>query len=187
MKLKRSEKLTKRCSVSSGQCCCSQVCSCIVHFGFKLNNHPLYSLNLPISDYFLFPNMKKHLAENWYQTSYDVLSAVVKFFGGQEDNFYTTGIQALQRRWKKCTDRRGDYVEKYNAFGQIQVLHVSQTINISAYPRIFTKGQPLPSSQDLTLYLCFLVGPLPGAPFSFLKAILRSFLIYASPGWFPER
>ena len=28
------------------------------------------------------------------------------------DDFLTKGIQALQHRWKKCVDHKGDYVEK---------------------------------------------------------------------------
>ena len=36
------------------------------------------------------------------------ISAVEDFFEGQDESFYmyTTGIQALQHRWKKCADRR---------------------------------------------------------------------------------
>ena len=46
---------------------------------------------------------------------------------------------------------------------------------------MFAAGQVFPSSQGLTLYLCFLMGPL-----SLLnKVFLWSLLTYASPGWFP--
>ena len=79
--------------------------------GFELIDHPPYSPDLAPSDYFLFPNLKKHLAGKRYETD-DVISAVEDFFEGQEENFYATGIRELQHRWKKCVDRRGDYVEK---------------------------------------------------------------------------
>ena len=36
--------------------------------------------------------------------------AVEDVFEAQDESFYTTGIQALQHRWEKCVDRRGDYV-----------------------------------------------------------------------------
>ena len=40
-------------------------------------------------------------------------SAVEEFFyKDQDESFYTKGIQVLQHLWKKCVDRRGDYVEK---------------------------------------------------------------------------
>ena len=79
---------------------------------FKLIDHPPYSPDAAPSDYFLFPNLKKHLAGRRYESDDDVISAVEDFFEGQEENFYATGIRALQHRWKKCVGRRGDYVEK---------------------------------------------------------------------------
>ncbi|XP_030588657.1 histone-lysine N-methyltransferase SETMAR-like [Archocentrus centrarchus] len=80
--------------------------------GFELIDHPPYSPDLAPSDYFLFRNMKKHLSGKQYRTDDEVLSAVEDFFEGQVESFYTTGIQVLQHRWKKCVDRRGDFVEK---------------------------------------------------------------------------
>ena len=82
--------------------------------GFELVNHPPYSSDLAPSDYFLFPYIKKHLAGKQYYTN-DMrshISEVEDFFEVQNESFYTTGIQALQHRWKKCVDCRGDYVEK---------------------------------------------------------------------------
>ena len=78
--------------------------------GFELIDHRLYSPDLAPSDYFLFPNLKKHLAGKRYESDDDVISAVEDFFKGQE-NCYATAIRALQHRWKKCVDCR-DYVEK---------------------------------------------------------------------------
>ena len=79
--------------------------------GFELIDHPPYSPDLASSDYFLFSNLKKHLAGKRYESDDDVISAVENFFEGQEENFYAPGIRALQHRWKKCVDRRGDCVE----------------------------------------------------------------------------
>uniref|UniRef100_A0A3Q1EWS6 Tc1-like transposase DDE domain-containing protein n=1 Tax=Acanthochromis polyacanthus TaxID=80966 RepID=A0A3Q1EWS6_9TELE len=56
--------------------------------GFKLMQHPPYSPDLAPSDFHLFP---KHETE--------------------QDKTYENGIKALQRRWKKCVDLQGDYVE----------------------------------------------------------------------------
>ena len=80
--------------------------------GFELIDHPPYSPDLAPSDYFLFPNLKKHLAGKRYESNDDVISAVEDFFEGQEENFYATGIRALQHSWKKSVDRREDYVKK---------------------------------------------------------------------------
>ena len=54
---------------------------------------------------FSFPQHEKTLS--WE-------SAIEDFFEDQDESFYTTGIQALQHRWEKCVDRRGDYVKKIN-------------------------------------------------------------------------
>ena len=78
----------------------------------ELIDYPPYSPDLAPSDYFLFPDLKKHLAGKRYESDDDVISTVEDFFEGQEENFYATGIRALQHRWKKCVDHRGDYVEK---------------------------------------------------------------------------
>ena len=56
--------------------------------------------------------MKTHTAGNQYQADDEVISAVEDSFKDQDENFYNTEIQALQHRWKKCVDRRGNYVEK---------------------------------------------------------------------------
>ena len=74
--------------------------------GFELVDQPPYSQDLAPSDYFLFPNMKKPLGWKWYR------SGVTSTIEDQDESFYTKGIQVLQHRWKKCVDRRGDYVEK---------------------------------------------------------------------------
>ena len=59
---------------------------------FKLIDHLPYSPVLARLDYFLFPNLKKHLAGKRYESDDDIISAVEDFFEGQEENFYSTGI-----------------------------------------------------------------------------------------------
>ena len=76
--------------------------------GFELVDQPPYSPDMASSDYVLFPNLKKHLVGK----QYDEVTAVEDFFEDQDESFFTTGIQALQHRWKKCVDLKGDYVEK---------------------------------------------------------------------------
>jgi len=40
------------------------------------------------------------------------IASVEVFLQGQDERFYKTGIQKLQKRWNKCIDVGGDYVEK---------------------------------------------------------------------------
>ena len=49
---------------------------------------------------------------------------------------------------------------------------------------IFTEGQVFPSSQGLTLYLCFSWDPSKESLSLLFKAFLWPLLTYASPGWF---
>ena len=54
------------------------------------------------------------------------------------------------------------------------------------YACIFAEGQVLPTSQGLTLYFCFLMGPPSKESLSLLyKSFLQPLLTYSSPGWFP--
>ena len=66
--------------VLPGQCSCTQVCGCdgccVRGCGFELVDLPPYSPDLASFDYFLFPNMKKHLAGKHYRTDDEVISAV---------------------------------------------------------------------------------------------------------------
>ena len=95
--------------------------------GIELVDHPPHAPDLATSDYFLFPNMKKHLAGKQY---WMIMRAYLQldFFKDQIESFYNSGIQALQHGGKKCVDRRGDYVEKLITIGQI-----SQPMNSSAH------------------------------------------------------
>ena len=54
-----------------------------------------------------------------------VISAVEGFFGDRE-SVDTTGIQALQHRWKKCVDRRGDYMLKNKPLF-VQILTIAES------------------------------------------------------------
>ena len=44
------------------------VCDCV----FQLVDHPPHSPDLAPSDYYLFPNLKNHLAGKWYQIDDEV-------------------------------------------------------------------------------------------------------------------
>jgi len=86
--------------------------SAIHDCGFELIDHPPYSPDLAPSDFHLFPKMKKELAGRHFPSNDDVISAVNDFLRVAEENFFLTGIRALQHRWQKCVNLEGDYVEK---------------------------------------------------------------------------
>ncbi|XP_071097976.1 histone-lysine N-methyltransferase SETMAR-like [Haliotis cracherodii] len=80
--------------------------------GFELLQHPPYSPDLAPSDYHLFPQLKRHLAGTHFHSDDDVITAVNNCLSDQEVDFYKSGIMALQHRWQKCVDLKGDYVDK---------------------------------------------------------------------------
>ena len=52
------------------------------------------------------------VSDRWW--SHNLISVVEDLFKDQDESFYTRGIQALQQRWKKWVDRRGDNMFKVN-------------------------------------------------------------------------
>ena len=80
--------------------------------GFKLIEHPPYSLDLAPSDFHLFPKLKTATSGTHFQFNDDVIHAVDDFLNGQEKDFFKSGIEALKHRWQKCKDTEEDYVEK---------------------------------------------------------------------------
>jgi len=46
-----------------------------------------------------------------FSSDNDVIASVEVFLQGQGELFYKTGIQ-VQKRWNKCIEVGGDYVEK---------------------------------------------------------------------------
>jgi len=58
---------------------------------------PLYSPDLVPSDFYLFPLLKEHLSGTHFSNDNDVIASVEVFLHGQDELFYKTGIQKLQK------------------------------------------------------------------------------------------
>ena len=79
--------------------------------GFELLPHPPYSPDLAPSDFFLFSKLKKELRGQRYDDDDELMLAVEGFCKGHDSAFYRDGLEALPRRWTKCIESQGDYVE----------------------------------------------------------------------------
>lgn len=79
--------------------------------GFQLVHHPPYSPDLAPSDYFLFPNLKKHLKGQRFEDISDVTQAAESWFEEQPKEFFLSGLEKLKQRCKKCIELNGNYVE----------------------------------------------------------------------------
>ena len=74
--------------------------------------HPPYSPDLAPCDFFLFPKLKEHLKGHHYTSDAEVQADVSRWCREKTPDFFADGMQQLVRRWRKCVDRDGDYVEK---------------------------------------------------------------------------
>lgn len=80
--------------------------------GFELLEHPPYSPDLAPSDFYLFPRLKEHLRGNKFEDNSEVMAAVEAFWEDQDKEFFSKGIMGLEKRYTKCINLLGDYVEK---------------------------------------------------------------------------
>ena len=69
------------------------------------------SWSLPSFLFYLFPELKK-LAGNKYETMAALLSAINRYLSSRSTSRCAEGMQKLPRRWQKCTDVGGKYLEK---------------------------------------------------------------------------
>lgn len=79
---------------------------------YELLPHPPYSPDLAPCDFHLFPNLKKWLGGQRFSSNNEVIAAVDGYFEGLDKTFYQNGIIALEKRWNKCVEVEGSYVEK---------------------------------------------------------------------------
>ena len=80
--------------------------------GFEILRHPPYSPDLAPSDFYLFPLMKETLRGKKFDNNTAVVNAVESFLETQKSEFYKIGLLKLEKRWTKCIELNGDYVEK---------------------------------------------------------------------------
>jgi histone-lysine N-methyltransferase SETMAR len=79
---------------------------------FEQLNHPPYSPDLAPSDYYLFRHLKKELRGKRFEEDDELKWATESWLKSVGENFYLNGIEDLQKRWNKCIDVGGDYIEK---------------------------------------------------------------------------
>ena len=83
----------------------------LAHLGFQCLAHPPYPLDLALSDYHLFPGLKKQLKGRHFSSNAEVIAAAETWLDGQTWFFFLSGLQMLEQRTKKCMELRGECVE----------------------------------------------------------------------------
>jgi hypothetical protein len=71
---------------------------------------------------------------NWLEKRFaddeEVEIKVRKWMRQQSKDFYAAGFDALVKRWEKCMNVGGGYVEKYMFSSQVRISHVLRFISI---------------------------------------------------------
>jgi len=86
----------------------------LAYLGFKCLEHPPYSPYLALSDYHLFPGLKKkQLKGHHFSSDAEIIAATETWLDGQPSESFLRGLQKLEQRVKnkKCIELCGEYVE----------------------------------------------------------------------------
>ena len=75
---------------------------------FKLLSYTPYSPDIGPCDFILYPEQRKKLAGNKYETSAALFSAVNQYLSSRTTSLFAERIQNLSRRWQKCIAIDGD-------------------------------------------------------------------------------
>ena len=78
----------------------------------ELIPHPAYSPDLALSDFFLFPNLKKDIRGRHFRSDEEVVTAVEEWVNEKDPDLFSSGLMALEHRWSKCITLEGNYIEK---------------------------------------------------------------------------
>jgi len=64
------------------------------------------------SDFYLFPKLKEFTKGRKFADDEDVICTPNGWLEEEDQKFFYSGIQALEKRWTKCISVEGDSVEK---------------------------------------------------------------------------
>ena len=79
----------------------------LAYLGFQCHDHPPYSL----SDYHLFPGLKKQLKGRHFLYEAEGIAAAETWLDGQLSEFFLSGLKKSEQRANECIELRGEYVE----------------------------------------------------------------------------
>ena len=92
------------------------VLSTIHNLRYELFRHPPYFPDLAPSDYYLFPFLKNYLKGRRYKDRSALDSSIHQCLDGLSKDDFTTAIQQLPERWRKCVSVDGRYFEKEHVY-----------------------------------------------------------------------
>ena len=60
----------------------------------------------------MFPNLKKLLAGQKFESNEKVIAATEAYFADHQETCFSDGLKKLEICWVKCIELKADYVEK---------------------------------------------------------------------------
>ena len=82
----------------------------LAYLGFQCLDHPPNSPDLALSDYHLFPGLKKTMEFRNFSSDAENIAAAETWLDGQISVLFFF-LSNLEQRAKKCFELRGEYVE----------------------------------------------------------------------------
>ena len=83
----------------------------------KVIEHPEYSADLAVCDFWLFFNLKKHLRGQRFSSEQGIDIAISAYFDSIPAEEWRNAFHLWKIRLQKCIDAGGDYFEKHVKFG----------------------------------------------------------------------
>jgi len=84
----------------------------LVHtFTVELLPHPPYSPDLAPCDFVLFPNLKKSLAGQKFDSNEKVIVTTEPYVADLQKTYFSDGLKKLEHRWVKYIELKRDYVK----------------------------------------------------------------------------
>ena len=80
-------------------------------YDWETRQHPRYSPDLAPADFYIFPKMKENLRGQRFESEEDIILATKSALRELEKDTYVNAFNGWIRRWQKCLDNDGDYVE----------------------------------------------------------------------------
>jgi histone-lysine N-methyltransferase SETMAR len=68
---------------------------------YELLDHPPYSPDLTLSNFYFFPKLKLFLAGQCFSSNQEAIAAVKDYFADITKNHYRNGLMVLEHRWNK--------------------------------------------------------------------------------------
>jgi hypothetical protein len=115
--------------------------------------HPSYSPDLPLADFYLFPRLKSSLKERRFCNGTDIVQNATKELKSLSQNCFQECFQRLYSRWQKCKVAQGDYL-KETLLKQLHWFVFLRNSDSGNVLKLISKTLPLPIMQPTMYKIC---------------------------------